>query len=150
MGENGQAAAGTASRIRRWWPALVTLGVVGVVIFPFEREITPAWAFDVVEANNAPVSGCRMEQHWEWQAVGVQRDDTAVSDAAGHVRFPRRTARASLAREWYGRLSGFSFHSPYMGPRAYFHGCAAGNHPDRLDAEKVGNDVVYRYVPGSR
>jgi hypothetical protein len=37
-----------------------------------------------------------------------------------------------------------------MGPRAYFLGCAPGKYPDRLDAEKVGSEMVYRYVPGSQ
>ena len=82
--------------------------------------------------------------------MGVQRDDSAVSDAGGRVRFSRRTVRASLAQEWLGTLRGVGFHSAFTGPRAYFLGCAPGDHPDRLDAEKVGDEMAYRYVPGSQ
>jgi hypothetical protein len=120
------------------------------VLFPFEHEVTPGWAFDVVDANNRALPGCHMQEHWEWLAVGLQRDDTAVSDAAGHVRFPRRTARTTFAWQWIGTARGLGFHSAFMGPRAYFLGCAPGKYPDRLDAEEVGDEMVYRYVPGSQ
>ena len=137
------------TRSGRWVLAFVTIGVVGV-LFPFEHEVTPGWAFDVVDANNRALPGCRIQQHFEWLAVGLQRDDAAVSDAGGRVRFPRRTARTSFARQWIGTLSGSGFHSAFMGPRAYFLGCAQGAYPDRLDADKVGNEITYRYVPGSQ
>jgi hypothetical protein len=142
----------TERRRRRMWPVLAMIGAVGVlgVLFPFEHEITPGWAFDVVDSHNRALPGCRMEEHWEWLAVGLQRDDRAVSDGAGHVRFSRRTVRASFARQWSGMLRGFGFHSAFMGPRAYFLGCAPGKYPDRLDAEKVGSEMVYRYAPGSQ
>jgi hypothetical protein len=120
----------------------------GALIYPFEREVTPAWAFDVVDANRRAIAGCRVEQHWEWRAVGLERVEATISDAGGRVRFSRRTVRSSFAREWYGAMSGFSFHSAFMGPRAYFLGCAPGPYPDRLDAEKVGDKIVFTYVPG--
>ena len=137
------------SRTRWLWLVLATIGAVAL-LFPFEHEVTPGWVFDVVDADNRRVAGCRMQEHWEWLAVGLQGDETAVSDAGGHVRFDRRTFRTSVARRWIGTLRGVGFHSPFMGPRAYFLGCAPGQYPDRLDAEKVGNDIVYRYVPGAR
>jgi len=137
------------SRNTRWWLALATVGAVGV-LFPFEHEVTPGWAFDVVDSDNRALPGCQIHQHWEWRAVGLERDDTAVSDAGGRVRFSRRTVRASFARQWIGTLRGFGFHSAFMGPRSYFLGCAPGKYPDRLDAEKVGDVMVYRYVPGSQ
>jgi len=121
---------------------------VVVVFFPVEHEVTPEWAFDVVDSDNRELPGCRIQQHWEWLAVGLQRDDTAVSDAAGRIHFPRRTVRFSFGRQWVGTVSGFGFHSAFMGPRAYFLGCAEGTGPDRLDAEKVGNVLAYRYVRG--
>jgi hypothetical protein len=126
-----------------------TIGAMAV-LFPFEHEVTPGWVFDVVGSDNRALPGCRMQENWEWLAVGLQRDDTAVSDAAGRVRFSRRTVRASFARQWIGTLRGFGFHSAFMGPRAYFLGCASAQSPDRLDAEKVGSEMVYRYVPGSQ
>ena len=136
-------------RNRRFWLALVTIGAVAV-LFPFEHEVTPEWVFDVVGSDNRGLPGCRMQENWEWLAVGVRREDSAVSDAAGHVRFPRRSVRASFGRQWIGSMRGFGFHSAFMGPRAYFLGCASGESPDRLDAEKVGSQMVYRYVPGSQ
>lgn len=132
----------------RW--LVVGVLAVSAMLFPFEREVTPAWAFDVVDSNRKAVPGCRVEQHWEWRAAGVERVEGAVSDAGGRVVFPRRTVRTSLARQWYGSISGFGFHSAFMGPRAYFLSCAPGPYPDRLDAEKVGDRMVYTYVPGAQ
>jgi hypothetical protein len=137
------------TRNRQWWLAAVTIGVASVLV-PFEHEVAPGWAFDVVDSTNRALPGCRIQEHWEWLTVGVQGDDTAVSDASGRVRFPRRVAWTSFAREVAGTLRGFGFHSAYMGPRAYFLGCAQGKYPDRLDTEKVGSDITYRYVPGSQ
>ena len=126
------------------------MALVGALFYPFEREVTPAWAFDVVDANRRPVPSCRVEQHSEWRAAGFERVEAVVSDSSGHVLFPRRTVRTSLARQWYGAMSGFGFHSAFMGPRSYFLGCAPGPYPDRLDAEKVGDQIVYSYVPGAQ
>jgi hypothetical protein len=145
-----RASATPDSRWSRWWwLAIAALGAAAL-FFPFEREVTPAWAFDVVDANRHPMPGCRVEQHWEWRAAGVDRIDTAVSDAGGRVSFPRRSARVSVARQWYGAMSGFGFHSAFPGPRSYFFGCAPGRYPDRLDAEKVGDQIVFSYVPGAQ
>jgi hypothetical protein len=134
--------------IRVW----LTLAVIGTaaLLFPFEHEVTPGWAFDVVGSDNKALPNCPIQEYWEWLAIGLQRDETAISNAAGRVRFPARTARASLARQWIGEVRGFSFHSAFMGPRAYFLGCGSGNNPERLDAEKVGSEIVYRYVPGTQ
>ena len=134
---------------RRWWLGLAALAV-GALFFPFQREVTPAWAFDVVDGNRRALPGCRVEQHWEWRAAGVDRIDAAISDAGGRVLFPRRTVRVSVARQWYGAMRGFGFHSAFMGPRAYFLGCAPAPYPDRLDAEKVGDQIVFSYVPGAQ
>jgi hypothetical protein len=129
------------TRVKAWRLVLATLVAAGVfvIVFPFEREVTPAWVFDVVDSRNRALPGCRMQEHWEWLAVRLQRDDSAVSDAGGRVRFSRRTVRASLAQD-----------SPFTGPRASFLGCAPGDHPDLLDAGKVGDEITYRYVPGSQ
>jgi hypothetical protein len=83
----------------------------------------------------------------QWVAIRLQRDETATSDVVGHVRFPRRVARASFARQWIGTIGNFGFHSPFSGPRSYFNGCADGAYPDRLDAEQVGSQMVFRYTP---
>jgi len=134
---------------RRVW-IIVGAIAIAVLLFPFKYEVAPAWSFDVVGPDNKAMSNCSIDQHWEWLAAGVQGDDAVASDAAGHVRFPARTARASLARQWMGAVRGFGFHSAFMGPRAYFRGCGAGKNPERLDVEKVGTDITYRYVPGSQ
>lgn len=136
-------------RNRLFWLLLATIAAVAL-LFPFEHEVAPAWAFDVVDSDNRALPGCRIQEHWEWLAVGVQGDDTTVSDAGGRARFPRRTVRSSVASQWVGTLRGVGFHTPFMGPRAYFLGCAQGKYPDRLDAEKVGSVIAYRYVPGSQ
>jgi hypothetical protein len=138
------------SRRTRVWLLLAAVAGAGL-LFPFEREVTPAWTFDVIDPNNnKPLPGCRLQQHWEWLAVGRQGDDTAVSDAGGRVGFSRRVVRTSFARQLIGTMRGFGFHSAFLGPRAYFLGCAQGKYPDRLDAEKVGSAIVVRYSPFSR
>jgi hypothetical protein len=131
----------------RVWLTLAAFGI-GALFFPFEHEVTPGWAFDVVGSDSKALPNCRIQEHWEWLAVGLQRDETAISDAAGRVHFPARNARASFARQWIGEVRGFGFHSAFLGPRAYFIGCASEANPERLDAEKVGSEIVYRYVPG--
>src|SRR5262249_20812427 len=136
-------------RKRRVW-IIVGAIAIAVLLFPFRYEIAPAWWFDVVGPDNKAVANCTIDQHWEWQAAGVRGDDAVASDSAGHVLFPARTARASLARQWIGAVRGFGFHSAFMGPRAYFLGCGAGKGPERLDVEKVGAAITYRYAPGSQ
>jgi hypothetical protein len=124
--------------------------VIAALMFPFQYEVTPAWWFDVAGPDNNVVVNCAIAQHWEWLAAGVEGDDTVASDSAGHVHFPARRARVSLARQWLGAVRGFGFHSAFMGPRAYFQGCGQGNNRERLDVEKVGANMTYRYVPGSQ
>jgi hypothetical protein len=137
--------------VRKRWVWLACVAVAAAMLFfPFQYEVTPAWSFDVVGADNKARPNCVLVEHWEWLAVGLQREETATSDAGGRVHFPARTIRASWARQSIGTLRGFGFHSAFMGPRAYFLGCGPGKNRDRLDAEKVGNEVVYRYVPGAQ
>jgi hypothetical protein len=132
------------------WIVVGVSAIAALLLFPFQYEIAPPWLFDVVGPDNKAMSNCRVDQHWEWLAAGVQGDDTAASDSAGHVRFPVRTARVSLARQSMGAVPGFGFHSAFMGPRAYFRGCDSGHDPERLDVERVGAAIAYRYVPGSQ
>lgn len=133
---------------RRWLLGFLVATVVALLLFPFRYEVTPAWSFDVVGFDGKGLPNCAVQEHWEWVAVGLQRGESSTSDAAGHVRFPARTVRASIGRQWLGAARNFGFHSAYVGPRAYFLGCGTGRSPERLDAEKVGSEIVYRYVPG--
>ena len=134
-------------RRRRTLLALAAMAVA-VIVFPFEHEVTPAWTLSVTDASSRAIEGCRIEQHWEWLAVGVQQSDVAQSNVVGGVTFPRRTARASFARQWWGQVSGITFHGPSLSRRAYFLGCGAGTSPEMLGVGQEGDRTWGRYVPG--
>ena len=141
--------APASPRRRRSVLALAAMAIAAIV-FPFEHEVTPAWAFEVTDADSRAIEGCRIEQHWEWLAAGVQESAVALSNVMGGVTFPRRTARASYVRQWWGQVSGFTFHGPALNRRAYFLGCGAGTSPEMLGVGQEGDRTWERYVPGAQ
>ncbi len=128
----------------------VVLWAVGTVVcfllfYPFESTVTGAWLIAATNTDGHPIAGCRIEQHWQWRAIGLDRTDFATTDGSGHVMFPRRTARANLAKRVTGSVSTFSFHGPGNAKHVEFYGCDAKNQRALLGISQAGPTLMYTH-----
>jgi hypothetical protein len=138
----GYALAMLTRRVVFW-----TLGIAvcGVLLYPFESTVTNAWLITATNTDGHPLAGCRIEQHWEWKAIGLDRSDAATTDGSGHVMFPRRTVRANLAERVTGIVATFNFHSAPTARRVEFYGCDAKNQRTLLGISQAGPTMMYTH-----
>jgi len=79
------------------WLALAAMLVFGVLLYPFELRVVPAWSLQVVDEADRPVAGIHVQQ--EWGQFGLNEmiwTETRVTGADGRVQFPERLVEAPL------------------------------------------------------
>ena len=155
MSDGGAGRPGKApARALRYPLAMLTrrvvfwtlgIAVCAVLFYPFQSTVTTAWLITATNADGHPIAGCRIEQHWQWQAIGLDRSDSATTDVAGHVMFPRRTVRASLTERVTGTVSTFSFHGAPTARLVEFYGCDAKNQRARLGISQTGPTMMFTH-----
>jgi hypothetical protein len=66
---------------------------------PWNTRVAPAVRVQVLDENGNPAVGVRVEQEWEFLAIGSeQQRDVSQTDSNGYVAFPKRSTKISLAR----------------------------------------------------
>jgi hypothetical protein len=133
-------------KVTRLW--LVTMGVVlaaAVLFYPFESTIAPRWMIRALRPDGGYVTGCAIEQRWEWRAAGAAGESIVITDASGYAIFPPRRARASLMRRAIGTVNGIGFHTVPTVKRVQFFGCSDGAQPQSLGIYQSGDSISYEY-----
>jgi hypothetical protein len=127
--------------------ALVAIAVAaGVLLFyPFKVTVTDLWTLTALNSDGHPIAGCRIEQQWEWGAIGVNDSAALTTDRSGKVLFPRRTVRASVAARAWGSLATFNFHGPASGRRVQFFACNEKNVRTQLGIYQLGDTMMYEH-----
>jgi hypothetical protein len=139
-------AQGLAMKMTRL--KLVTIAVVivaGVLFYPFESTIAPRWMIRALRPDGGYITGCAIEQRWEWRAAGAAGESIAITDASGVALFPPRTARASLMRRAIGTVNGIGFHTVPTTKSVQFFGCSDGPQPRSLGIYQFGDSITYEY-----
>jgi hypothetical protein len=82
-----------------WLAAGVFVACLIVMLFyPFETTVVPEWKIHVVDVSGKPVPGVIVNEQWRNHSIEFNcHNEDATTDGQGHVSFPRRTVRASLA-----------------------------------------------------
>ena len=120
--------------------------VVFVVIFyPFKSIVTNAWTIAAVNADGHPIAGCRIEQKWEWRAVGLSESAVVTTDVSGRAFFPVRRARASIFERSTGSIVHFNFHGPGTARSVKFFGCDEKNRQVQLGVYQFGDSLSYEH-----
>ena len=125
--------------------ALVALAVFAVIFYPFQSTVTNAWTIAAVNADGHPIAGCRIEQKWEWRAVGVSESATVITDASGRAAFPVRRTRASIFERSTGSIVHFNFHGPATAKSVKFFGCDEKNRQMQLGVYQLGESLSYEH-----
>ncbi|HYL64486.1 MAG TPA: hypothetical protein VE077_17870 [Candidatus Methylomirabilis sp.] len=79
------------------WIVLSAMLVFGLLLYPFERSVVPAWSVQVVDESNRPVAGIGVQQ--EWGQFGPDQmvwADSQVTGIDGRVAFPERVVQTPL------------------------------------------------------
>ena len=111
-----------------------------LLLYPFKITVTDAWMITALNSDGHPIAGCRIEQQWEWRAIGVSDLAAITTDASGHATFPRRTVRASVATRAWGAVAAFNFHSPATGRHVQFFACNEKNARTQLGLHQYRRD----------
>lgn len=123
----------------------LAFGAAVLLFFPFQTTVTNAWTISAVNVDGHPINGCRIEQKWEWPAIGLSRSDVITTNASGIAYFPSRKARASLIERAVGTVTGFNFHGPPTVRSVTFFGCDQMNRSVQLAVFQSGDSVSYRH-----
>lgn len=79
------------------WIVSAAMLTVGVLLYPFELCVVPAWSVQVVDENNHPVAGIAVQQEWgQFGAHEMTWADSHVTGADGRVEFPERDVESPL------------------------------------------------------
>ena len=79
------------------WIALAAILVFGVLLYPFELRVVPAWSLQVVDESDRPVAEIHVQQEWgQFGPNEMTWTETRVSGADGRVQFPERLVEAPL------------------------------------------------------
>jgi hypothetical protein len=101
---------------------LFSLGalVLAVLLFvPWEHAVAPAIRVQVLDEVGKPATGVRVEQDWEYFALGSERQhEISQTDSHGYVSFPARSVRISVARQIPSFLRSLLPHQGEFGPFA--------------------------------
>ena len=123
----------------------IALAGFAVIFYPFQSTVTNAWTIAAVNADGHPIAGCRIEQKWEWRAVGLSASAVATTDVAGRAFFPARRARASIFERSTGSIVHFNFHGPGTARSVKFFGCDEKNRQVQLGVYQFGDSLSYEH-----
>jgi len=79
------------------WFVSAAMVLVGVMLFPFQLCVVPAWSLQVVDENDHPVAGVAVQQEWgQFGANEMTWADSRLTGADGRVEFPERDVDSPL------------------------------------------------------
>lgn len=111
--------------------------LVALFVIPWKNAVAPATRVQVLNEAGNPATGVRVEQEWEYFALGSERQhEVSQTDANGYVSFPARSVRISVARQIPSFLRGLVPHGHEFGPYASME--AHGQNPRAWDIVVCG------------
>jgi hypothetical protein len=98
--------------------ALSAVLVIGLLL-PWDNTVSPGIQIQVLDEAGSPAAGVRVEQEWEYVAIGSERHrEVSKTDAGGYVAFPPRSASISLAQKMLSFVRSLRPHGADLGPSA--------------------------------
>lgn len=71
--------------------------LVGVLLYPFQLCVVPAWSVQVVDENDHPVAGVAVQQEWgQFGPREMTWEDSRLTGTDGRVYFPERDVDSPL------------------------------------------------------
>jgi len=111
--------------------------LAALLFVPWEHAVAPATRVQVLDEVGNPATDVRVEQDWEYFALGSQRQrEISLTDANGYVSFPARSVRISVARQIPSFLRSLLPHQGEFGPYAGLE--ARGPDPRAWDSDVCG------------
>jgi len=109
--------------------ASLALFVAGLLLYPFEELVVPAWTVQLVDPSGAPVPHVRIRQVWQNYSTEIDsHQDESVTDQDGYVTFPERGERSNLLERAF-----VGFHNLRLGvhgswgPKSFVFALAGGD-----------------------
>jgi len=103
----------------RW--ILIPVGILAVLLYPYETTVVPTWRVRVLDDERNPMGRVRVTEYWSDDSV--ERDDheaESITDDEGYVTFPTRIIRASpIRRGIVPLINRLNVHGGAGGPHAY-------------------------------
>jgi hypothetical protein len=82
---------------RLLWIAAAAMLVLGVLLYPLESPIVPAWQVQVVDEKDKPVAGVDVQQEWgQFGSDTMIWADSRLTGSDGWVVFPERVIQVPL------------------------------------------------------
>jgi hypothetical protein len=104
---------------RKVFLALSAVLVAALLFLPWNSTVAPGIRIQVLDEAGSPAAGARVEQEWEYFAIGSERHrEVSKTDAGGYVAFPQRSVRISPARKMLSFVRSLKPHGPEVGPFA--------------------------------
>jgi hypothetical protein len=108
-----------------------------LLFVPWKHAVAPATRVQVFDEAGNPATGVRVEQDWEYFALGSERQhEVSQTDSNGYVSFPARFVRISVARQIPSSLRTWLPHQGEFGPYAGLK--AEGPDPRAWDTNACG------------
>jgi hypothetical protein len=99
--------------------ALSAVLVAALLFLPWNSTVAPRIRIQVLDETGSPAAGVRVEQEWEYFAIGSDRHrEISKTDAEGYVAFPQRSVKISAVRKMLSFVISLRPHGPEMGPVA--------------------------------
>jgi hypothetical protein len=99
--------------------ALGAILLATLLFLPWKNSIAPAIRLEVLDEAGNPAIGVRVEQDWEYFAIGSERQrEVSRTDSAGYVSFPERSVRISVVRQMLSFVRSLRPHGHEFGPYA--------------------------------
>jgi hypothetical protein len=99
---------------------LFSIGAIllaSLLFVPWKHAVAPAAHVQVLDEAGNPAIGVRVEQDWEYFALGSERQrEVSQTDSRGYVSFPARSVRISMARQIPSFLRTLIPHQGEFGP----------------------------------
>ena len=76
---------------------LALLGLIVLLIYPFETTVVPEWKIRIVDEAGDPLRVTRVREVWQHYTIeSASHEEDLITDGDGYVTFPRPTVRGSL------------------------------------------------------
>lgn len=99
---------------------LALLGLIVLLIYPFETTVVPEWKIRIVDEAGDPLRVTRVREVWQHYTIeSASHEEDLITDGDGYVTFPRPTVRGSLlVRIGVPIVNGLNVHASF-GPSAW-------------------------------
>ena len=86
------------TRIGKLLLIVLVAGISIVGVYPLKTTVVPEWKVRVIDEKGSPLSNIGVREVWQHYSIeSKDHEEDLPTDHNGHVTFPKRTIRSTLA-----------------------------------------------------